>query len=262
MCMLTYYPENVQPNSRALRNGTIYNDDGHGFAIVVGDRFVIRHHMDAERAISEFMKYRRRFPAGPALFHSRMGTAGKQDRRNCHPFRVGGDRKTLVAHNGVLPNLVQPENGDKRCDTRVFAEDLLPGYDLSDYGTRRNIEEWMGSGNKLVFLTINPRYPEQSYILNEASGVWDATDGCWYSNDDYCDPHRYYRYYQLGKKYTTEHSDGCMFCDCPDSVDQYNYCLNCGICQDCQMDAQDCDCYMPEYYRGMGAPAVLESREA
>ncbi|MGH3588983.1 MAG: hypothetical protein ACRDQ0_21965, partial [Pseudonocardia sp.] len=116
--MLTYLPENVQPDPEALSNGASINNDGHGFAIVAGNRLIIRHGMDPEVVIDHFMRLRAKHRHGPALFHSRWSTAGMVGKSNCHPFRIRGDRRTVLAHNGVFPGIAQPQRGDKRSDTR------------------------------------------------------------------------------------------------------------------------------------------------
>ncbi|MGW5105951.1 hypothetical protein [Nocardia sp. NPDC004123] len=42
------------------------------------------------------------------MFHSRFATHGFITNQNCHPFAIGGDERTVMAHNGVLPDIVQP----------------------------------------------------------------------------------------------------------------------------------------------------------
>ena len=71
MCLLTYYPADVQPDPDLLHTGTEWNDDGHGFAIVAGNRLIIRKSMDALDLINTFVKLRRKHRTGPAIFHSR-----------------------------------------------------------------------------------------------------------------------------------------------------------------------------------------------
>lgn len=184
MCLLTYFPATVLPDTTALLNGAQYNTDGHGFAIVTGDQLIVERGMDAHAMIEAFDAARHRHPGGPALFHSRFTTHGRTGLDNCHPFPVGGDARTVVAHNGMLPRAVRPAEGDPRSDTRITAEDFLPTF--GSLRTRRNrtrFERWMTPGNKMVLLTVDRRFTRRAYILNERAGVWDG--GIWYSNDDY-----------------------------------------------------------------------------
>src|SRR5919197_328019 len=126
-------------------------------------------------------------PHGPALFHSRFGTHGKRTIDNCHPFPIGGDNRTVMAHNGILPAVVQPAKGDPRCDTRIAAEDFLPLLGpLRARRTRLRLQQWMTPRNKIVILTVDQRFKDRAYILNEEAGIWDG--GIWYSNDGYLPP--------------------------------------------------------------------------
>lgn len=193
--MITFLPEGIAPNIDRIRNGTASNRDGHGWAIVVldsegyGVRIEYGHSMSAEAAIESFRLAREQHPGGPALFHSRITTGGLVDESNCHPFRVCGDSRTLLAHNGILP--LDVPTGDKRSDTRLFAEDLghslFPGtvgnFNLNSKRGRRRLRDWLGRPNKFVILTVDPRFKRCSYIVNEDQGEW--ADGIWYSNGGY-----------------------------------------------------------------------------
>ncbi|MGH3988803.1 MAG: hypothetical protein ACRDTZ_16060, partial [Pseudonocardiaceae bacterium] len=68
MCLLTFFPSDVDPDCQALYNGTDRNGDGHGFAIVSGDRLITRRGMSAVDMIDTFTKLRRKHRSGPALF--------------------------------------------------------------------------------------------------------------------------------------------------------------------------------------------------
>lgn len=250
MCMLTFFPHGVQPDVEALANGAVANDDGHGFAIVHGDRLIVRHGMDASNMIAKFTALRAELPDGPALFHSRLGTGGSVSRRNCHPFYVGDDRMTVVAHNGILPNTAQPFKGDWRSDTRYAAEEILPTR-FSDIGSkrwRRRLTKWLGKHNKLVFLTVNPNYWQNAYILNEEAGEWNG--GIWYSALDYLYPGCRGYYTGVGTRSLWDSSttlftcDQCLF----RTLDiEIGYCWKCGACADCGSIRGFCDCYIPPH---------------
>lgn len=243
--MLTYLPPGVQPNAQALRNGAIYNDDGHGFAIVHGGRLIVRRGLNSDEIIAEFVRLRKKHPHGPALFHSRMGTAGSYGMFNVHPFRIGGDRRTVLAHNGIFPNLVQPAKGDKRCDTRVMSEDLLHSMDLGSAEVRDELGKWMGKHNKVVILTVNRRYDAHAYIINENSGTWDEQTGIWYSNRDYQSAmSSWTRHY--GKRYTFDGQRGVESEECPycwsSFVEDGEHCVDCDSCVSCAEAWDDCIC--------------------
>jgi hypothetical protein len=241
MCLLTFYPADVLPDTGALLNGSYINDDGFGYAIVTGERILVRHGLDAEKVIAEFDTDRRAHPAGPAMFHSRFATHGDTSAKNCHPFAVGGDPRTVLGHNGVLPAIVQPSRKDPRSDTRIFAEDFLPIF--GSLRVRRNrirLQKWMTPANKIVILTVDRRYTKQAYILNEDAGIWDS--GVWYSNTGYLDD--YWTWANDGQSDDGWDPQRCMFCGSTrDRRD--GLCATCGGCADCGEEWGDCQCYLP-----------------
>jgi hypothetical protein len=184
MCLLTFCPDGVVPDVNALADGASMNPDGHGFAVVAGDRIIVRRGLDAEQVVEEFIRVRDAYPNGPALFHSRLATHGTVSKQNCHPFRMGRDRRTVLAHNGILPDQVRPVGDDIRCDTRIAAEDYLPHDPFGSLDSPAGSEalrRWLGPTNKMVILTVDPRYRNTAYLLNEDCGFWH-NDGAWYSN--------------------------------------------------------------------------------
>jgi hypothetical protein len=257
MCLLTYLPAGRQPDLTALRAGTEYNSDGHGYAIVTstttngaaGERLIVVKGLDADLVLERFEQDRRRHPDGPALFHSRLRTHGRLDEANCHPFTVGGDGRTVIAHNGVLPAAVRPAWNDPRSDTRIAAEDYLPTLGpLHLRRTRLRAERWMGSDNLMVLLPVDRRYRQYAYLFNEASGLWD--DGIWYSNDSYIplpparEPvwRRSWGYALRGHPRV-----GMLTCAwCGDVADpEQEWCPWCGRCWACAEPPEQCLCWPP-----------------
>ncbi len=250
MCLLTFVPPGVQPDTDALRNGTIVNDDGHGFAIVTGAELLVRRGLDGEQIIDEFAAQRSRHPGGPALFHSRLGTHGTVGEANCHPFAVGGDARTVLAHNGILPSVVQPAPTDPRSDTRIAAEDFVPLLGpLRHRRTRLRLQRWMGAHNKIVVLSADRRFRRPAYILNERAGAWDG--GIWYSNDGYLP--------RLSDSWLTRawasadawaaQPAGVPLGRCEGCAGWLDWlegdCPLCGWCLDCASAPQDCQCFLP-----------------
>ncbi len=182
MCLLTYLQPGAQPNPKHLAAGAAVNRDGHGFAIVDNGTLFIRRSLSPATAIREFVQLRQEHPSGPAIFHSRLGTGGLRTTYNIHPFFVGSDNLTVVAHNGILWSTPP---GDKRCDTRMFAEGMLPATfsDLDSFRLRTTLESFLGRYNKMAILTVNPGYTNTAYLLNAESGRW--VDDTWYSNSSY-----------------------------------------------------------------------------
>lgn len=245
MCMLTFFPQGVQPDINNLRNGTYCNDDGHGYAIVVPEekKLIVSKSMDAESLLEEFGQIRAKHPEGPALFHSRFATHGVLNVDNCHPFYVGNDNLTVIGHNGILPKSAQPGQDDERSDTKKFAETLYPTGrygSIRSKGGRKQLFNYIGGFNKLVFLTVNPAYSDNSYIINEKAGIW--VNGIWYSNDGF-------KGYTSRIVYVSKraHSLQCQSCYSFGTIDQYTeICKFCHMCAGCDKYASECECYQPE----------------
>ncbi|HSJ75496.1 MAG TPA: class II glutamine amidotransferase [Gemmatimonadales bacterium] len=237
------------PDTDALLNGTVFNDDGHGFAIVdrVGGRIIVDRGMDAKDMIRTFVLQRRHYPEGPALFHSRLATDGGINLLNTHPFTIGGDTRTVLAHNGIMP--VRPAKGDPRSDTRIVAEDFIPRA----FGTLRRrrarlaFQRWLTPANKVVILTVDPRFRDNAFVLNEHAGTWE--DGVWYSNDAYLGWYPSTTAYRwdagagsLVPTYMGKTSDTyltCWVCKGDVSV-SLGECPFCGLCFDCGEMPMEC----------------------
>jgi len=180
-------PEGKVASKQSLENASWYNDDGFGWAIRGDGKILVGKNMNFDNAYEEFMDVRST-NKGDALFHLRITTQGATDLTNCHPFYVGKDQLSVVAHNGMLP--VDVPSGDNRSDTRMFAEKLLPQRGgitfLNGDGGITKLSKW-AEGSKLVFLTVNPASKWRYVIINSEDGHWgkDADDGVWFSNGSY-----------------------------------------------------------------------------
>lgn len=164
MCMLCVIPPNVIPSREKLENSALNNPHGFGFAIVVPseNRIHSERTMNADTSINRFIEMRTKYPEGYAMWHARLATHGSTTVDNCHPFKVGHDERTYLAHNGILP-IIEPQ-GDLRSDTRIFAEDLLPaigGVSALDNDQVFNLMEDFTSGSKVAILTVDPRAEAQ-----------------------------------------------------------------------------------------------------
>ncbi|CCF63614.1 hypothetical protein [Nocardia cyriacigeorgica] len=231
MCILTFVKPGIAPNLDNLRAGALANPHGHGYAIHTGTDILVGRGMNADTLIDEFAAARSRHPDGPALFHSRLATHGPRNRDNCHPFAVGGDERTVMAHNGILPANVHPKPGDLRSDTRIAAENFLPARpfgSLDSWSGRERLEQWLGT-DKMVLLTVDPAYRHPAYIFNEHRGHWN--EGSWYSNDSYLLAATYGYLWEF-----------CDYCGEPDDNDLGPHCSYCGYCAECARPFPACVC--------------------
>jgi len=270
MCLLVVCKPNSTPSKADLHNGACSNPHGYGFAIVADGRIITERSMSAKKSIRRFLQLREQYPNGYAMWHARYATHGVKNEQNCHPFQVGDDTQTYLAHNGVLDTFI--EQGDKRSDTRVFAEDTLPKLGgvsaLNDENIYRMIESW-ATGSKIAVLTVNPIAEYQLYLINEKAGTWDD-NGVWWSNSSYKryvydytpsvrqsdsvlgyadDEATYWEkqeaYYNL---YATDPTivDMCPMCEAMISLDESETtCEFCASCLACLQLPMDCDCYDP-----------------
>jgi hypothetical protein len=228
--------------------------------------------MSAKKSIARFLELREQYPNGYAMWHARYATHGVKNELNCHPFKVGGSDLTYLAHNGMLD--VTIEHGDRRSDTRVFAEDTLPkigGVSALDDDTIWSMISKWASGSKIAVLTLDPSAKHGFYLINENLGTWDD-EGVWWSNASHKPkPVTYYTAprpeivgrpiddhiaYDLAMaEYMGEDLsvDVCPMCEnLTDLEVDPNYCMACDMCFDCEVIKSDCLCYTTPMWRYKG----------
>ena len=174
--MATFYPKGARIRRWELENGAYLNPHGHGWA-VVGERkgqVMCDKSLNADLEIDIFSVFREEFPDAPAMFHSRFASVTEHTPEDAHPFVVGGDRETLMIHNGYL--FTSP---DGRSDSRVLAEDILPRWDLTDLDQCKELADLIAPSKVVVLSTRH-----EPVILNKHLGV-TLDDGTWHSNTDY-----------------------------------------------------------------------------
>ena len=184
MCIIIVKTPGGKLSRKELKEAFHINDDGAGFMFDTPENtvkifkgwFGFRKYYKAVRHCEEL------YPQSTFVLHMRIGTSGKRDTANCHPFRVS---QTMgFAHNGVMWGLGNKE----RSDTREFVEDTLCKLP-ENFLDRDDINEAItqcavASSSKYVFLLGDGSY----FIFNEELGHWK--DGCWYSNKSYTLPTR------------------------------------------------------------------------
>lgn len=273
MCLLVVCKPNAIPKREELTEGACANPHGYGFAMIIDGKIFRYRTMSAKKAVNKFIHMRQQYPKGYAIWHARYATHGVRNEDNCHPFQVGDDTDTVLAHNGVLDTFIGKD--DKRSDTRIFAEDTLPKLGgvcaLEDENLYRMVEGW-ASGSKIAVLTTNPQAQYQLYLINERLGTWDD-NGVWWSNSsykrstyslktyyspaptlttsptneaDYVLEQEYYNELLLNADEETPVIDMCPSCEALVDIDRSaEYCQYCDTCMSCWSTWQDCMCYTP-----------------
>jgi len=284
MCLLVVCSPGSTPKKADLTTASCANPHGFGFALIAGDQIITYRSMSAKKTINKFLSLRSQHPDGYAIWHARYATHGVKNEFNCHPFQVGGDSLSYLAHNGVLDTHI--EDYDKRSDSRIFAEDTLPKLggvsSLDDPNIWIMVSEW-ARGSKIAILTLNPQAKHQLYLINSDSGHWDK-DGIWWSNYSYVPvaPPKtvgYSSIWKAPKDYTPlpvsdtkpdndylglaigydpiwdmyTDAKGDMLEECPNCAGLTSYsdtfCQVCDCCYDCFAPSGACLCYTPQGYR-------------
>lgn len=264
MCLLMVTMGQV-PDYNSIVNASNNNPDGFGYAIHYGDRIVTSRGMNKQKTIDKFFDALDQAKGDfVAMYHARITTHGDSIIENAHPFRVGGRKDIILAHNGMLP--IHPKKGDRRSDTRIFAEDILPNLgveSLDNKGYFDRLEDW-AAGSKLAILSNAPELRDSVYIVNEHLGTWDKD--VWWSNTSYKNSYTFYGsgYYSRGlwssedlldndRKLLTvdemiEYEDYICYV-CQNAVTepelQEGMCQVCNSCLECYDHASACMCYRP-----------------
>lgn len=260
MCMLCVIPPNVIPSRDKLENSALNNPHGFGYAIAIPSEARIHtfRTMNADQCINQFFEDRFKYMDGYAIWHARYATHGSTTLDNCHPYRVGSDEQTYLAHNGILSVIENPQ--EKRSDTRIFAEDLLPtigGVASLDNPQVWNMLEDFTTGSKVAVLTVNPNARHQLYLLHEDKGLEDS-DKVWWSNST-CYLTSWYSQPTISAMtgMVTEEDEEWLYCHVCDYVVEYwdalksgddSYCWQCGSCFGCQQMKDKCLCYHKSEY--------------
>jgi glutamine amidotransferase len=253
MCLLVVCNPNSTPSKDELTTGACKNPHGFGFAIDTGSGIISERSMSAKKSIARFLELREQYPNGYAMWHARYATHGVKNELNCHPFKVAGEHDTYLAHNGMLDIYIP--KGDKRSDTRILAEELLPRLGgvsaLDDDYVYDMLGAW-SKGSKIAVMTNDPSAQYKIYIINESAGSWDD-NGIWWSNNSHKSTPAITSYTYEPSVYdivvAQEQGDNTFECpNCMTLVDMWEselYCLMCECCFDCSAQFLDCLCYNP-----------------
>lgn len=287
MCMITFVPGGSPLPIQGITNGSIINDDGHGWVVAKGAEMLVGKSMDFDQSLEGMIEARDRLGIeAVAMFHSRFGTHGVEGIFNVHPFYTNDAEDGVMAHNGILPNKYHPMLNDPRSDTRIFVDRYKQFTDNPNgVPSRRGgkiLSNWIGTGNKLVYISTRSGQPKVR-IVNANSGI--QVEGIWYSNSGYLTDYSWYGIgsrrrpmdkYDWAKDEVDSQEQGwkdwmderdaetagkevvpwvedkpCDECGSTNLDQEIGMCNACGTCLDCHDNFAYCMCWRPS---GMRSP--------
>lgn len=191
------------PSIKELKNSFVFNSDGAGFMYIENGKVVIdKGYMNYTSFINHYEKLCKKFDNfenKSLIIHCRIGTHGKNNKGNTHPYPITNNERLLhtrklsadigIVHNGIIRNY----GTDRLTDTQDFiANYVYPLYkNYPEFYKNEYIMEGIEriTNSKLAILLPN----EEVYY------VGDFIDdlGLKFSNDTYLDRYSYYGNYAL-----------------------------------------------------------------
>lgn len=180
MCLIIVKPFGKTFDKQHLIEAAKTNTDGIGMSYRVNSAhqefptvYVLKK-MDTKTAIKDWeILYTN--PNIECVIHLRYGTHGSNTIENVHPFETS--HGYFMHHNGIL-NIKTQGN---MTDTETY---MIEKINIAPDPIRPLDKKWfeddIGAYNKFVFHT-----PSGVEFMNEKSGHWNKTNGCWYSNYGY-----------------------------------------------------------------------------
>lgn len=168
MCVIAFSPKGVEaPTEEQIRAMFITNPDGAGFAYngKNGEVYFEKGFMDVESLLNR-LKPLDQWTNTNLGIHFRIGTAGKNDEKTCHPFLISTElgelRKTsgtgsVLFHNGILQQggWADPLSSDTQDFVIAFAPLLTKP---SKSKVRDKWLEDVVRGNRLLTMYKNGKY--------------------------------------------------------------------------------------------------------
>jgi predicted glutamine amidotransferase len=213
MCLIIVAPKGTNKYSElidsAINNGAESNDDGYGYAVKFNSdsRVYISKGFTEVDKLKESIKSKQLTLEDELVIHFRIGTSGKKDANNCHPFVLSESQgeiltlegfvdKPIVAHNGVFG--AYTNNNSDYSDTYHFVKGFMGVPELINILKRddelfKALFDKVINTNKLAFL-----FPDRDFTT---IGNFISDEGYLFSNGGYND----YRVKNVGGKETYNH---------------------------------------------------------
>ncbi len=117
MCLIIVAPKGTDKYSKlidsSIDNGAETNDDGYGYCYKKDkDKqiYISKGYTDV-KLLKESIKSKDLKPEDELLIHFRIGTSGKKDNKNCHPFVISESQDEILTIEGFVEKPVLTHNG-------------------------------------------------------------------------------------------------------------------------------------------------------
>lgn len=190
MCIIIYKPKDVSlPEEHILK--TCFDNNPHGAGIMYKKGFQSQVFIQKGlMTFDYFMEILNTIPEQHEMaLHFRIGTAGKNNQGNCHPFPVTDNFKKMIeieqitnlalVHNGILTKY--DYKNSIFSDTMHFIAEILSDsfvLDNMDNPTLIRLLEDYTDFNKFLFFAKG----KETFTLGDA---WEKKDDIYYSNKTY-----------------------------------------------------------------------------
>lgn len=184
MCIIAVKPASKEMfKDSVIKQMFLRNRDGAGVMWTENETVHFKKGFMTVRDVLDFI-HSRNWDGVPVVLHFRIGTAGPNNKLNCHPYpiwqenRLEGECDLCMAHNGILSKY-DPPVGSKINDTQEFVNKALsnlPEGFLESKGIRHLIQKVIGT-SRLCFLSKTGKITR--------FGKWVEDDGYFFSNESY-----------------------------------------------------------------------------
>lgn len=235
MCVIVYKPRGREINNLDLYDCYLSNPDGCGYMYQDDDQVIIsKGYFDLAAMLKDVESNIDDIKGSDIVFHFRIATSGKIDKRNCHPFAVSDSLFEMgktenksdfgFAHNGTLVTSIWRKSDLKvNCDSMLFVADILApmingSYDYLENGQFsphiHDTVEMIARSNKSRFILMSK--DDVTMYGND----WKTIRGCYYSND----------YWDNYSRYSGWDYDKCEICG-KTLIENFEFYY--GICDNC-----------------------------
>ena len=191
MCVIAYYPADLELNEKELNHCFDRNPDGAGL-MVWDERKQMVHIRKGFMDWKHFWKVAKTLPQDvDRVFHFRIATSGAVSKECCHPFPVCNDldrmrltdqySKVGLAHNGII-SWCTPTKGLKSpySDSMIFTKEVIyeldKGFGVFNQGAKKLIEKGT-SFSKFAVMKKN-----ETILIGDFQ---QGESGAMYSNDSW-----------------------------------------------------------------------------